>query len=124
MRISDWSSDVCSSDLTGVIDHILTEANLPKKVTHSTAVIPEIKEWEAGTSKRQIIQDLLTAINYESLSFDEDGFAVVKPYVSPQDRGAEFTSRDNALSGMYPGVMQESDQIGRASRRERGRQSG
>src|SRR3546814_12892991 len=58
MRISDWSSDVCSSDL---------------------------------------------------LSFDEDGFAVVKPYVSPQDRGAEFTYRDNELSVMYPEVMQELD---------------
>lgn len=94
---------------TGVIDHILTEANLPKKVTPSTATIPEIKEWEAGTSKREIIADLLSAINYESLSFDEDGFAVVKPYVSPQDRGSEFTYQDDELSVMYPEVMQEFD---------------
>lgn len=94
---------------TGVVDHLLTEANLPKKITSNSATIPVPKEWEAGTSKRQIIADLLTAINYESLSFDEDGFAVVKPYVSPQERGAEFTYRDDELSVMYPEVMQEYD---------------
>lgn len=94
---------------TGVVEHILTEANLPKRITESAATIPEIKEWEAGTTKRQIINDLLDAINYESLSFDEDGFAVVKPYISPQDRGSEYTYQDNELSVMYPEVMQELD---------------
>ena len=97
---------------TGVVDHLLTEANIPKKITANTATIPVPKEWEAGTSKRQIIADLLTAINYESLSFDEDGFAVVKPYISPQDRGSEFTYQDDELSVMYPEVMQEYDLFG------------
>lgn len=94
---------------TGVVDHLLTEANVPKKITANSATIPVPKEWEAGTSKRQIIGDLLTAINYESLSFDEDGFAVVKPYISPQERGSEFTYQDDELSVMYPEVMQEYD---------------
>lgn len=94
---------------TGVVDHILTEANIPKKITSSTATIPVTKEWEAGTSKLAIIGELLSAINYESISFDEDGFAVVKPYISPQDRGAEFTYADDELSVMYPEVMQEFD---------------
>jgi hypothetical protein len=94
---------------TGVIEHLLIEANLPRKITPSDKVIPVVREWEAGTSVRQIIQDLLSAINYESLSFDEDGFAVVKPYVSPQSRGSEFTYQDDELSVMYPEVMQELD---------------
>jgi hypothetical protein len=94
---------------TGVVDHILTLADIPKKITPSNAAIPVVKEWEAGTSKREIINDLLAAINYESLSFDEDGYAVVKPYVSPQDRGSEFTYQDDKLSVMYPEVMQELD---------------
>lgn len=94
---------------TGVIDHILTEADLPRKITPSNAAIPVVKEWEAGTNKREIINDLLDAINYESLSFDEDGYAVIKPYVSPQERGAEFVYRDDELSVMYPEVMQELD---------------
>lgn len=94
---------------TGVVDHLLTEANLPKKITANSATIPVPKEWEAGTSKRQIIADLLTAINYESLSFDEDGYAVVKPYISPQNRGVEYSYADDELSVMYPEVMQEYD---------------
>lgn len=94
---------------TGVVDHILTEANLPKKITPSSSSIPTVKEWEAGTSKKEIINDLLDAINYESISFDEDGYAVVKPYISPQDRGQEYTYQDNELSVMYPEVQQDLD---------------
>ena len=94
---------------TGVVEHLLQEANLPRKITPSNAAIPVVKEWEAGTNKRQIINDLLDAINYESLSFDEDGYAVAKPYVSPQERGSEFTYQDDELSVMYPEVMQELD---------------
>lgn len=94
---------------TGVVEHLLVESNLPKKITPSPATIPVVKEWEAGTNKRQIIQDLLTAINYESLAFDENGYAVVKPYVSPQDRGAETSYADDEMSVMYPEMMQEYD---------------
>lgn len=101
---------------TGVVEHLLVESNLPHKITANSSTIPVPKEWEAGTNKRQIIQDLLTAINYESLSFDEDGYAVVKPYVSPQDRGSEYTYQDNELSVMYPEVMQEYDLFSVANR--------
>lgn len=94
---------------TGVVEHILTEANLPMKVTPSTSTIPVVKEWEAGTTYKDIVNDLLDAINYESISFDEDGYAVVKPYVSPQDRGAEFSYADDELSVMYPEVTQDLD---------------
>lgn len=94
---------------TGVVDHLLTEANIPKRITASQQTLPTVKEWEAGTSKLQIVNDLLSAINYESISFDEDGFAIVKPYVSPQDRAAEFSYQDNDLSVIYPEMVQEYD---------------
>lgn len=94
---------------TGVVDHLLTEANIPKRITSSPQTLPTVKEWEAGTPKLQIVNELLSAINYESISFDEDGFAVVKPYVSPQDRAAEYLYRDDEMSVIYPEVMQEYD---------------
>lgn len=94
---------------TGVIEYILTEANLPSRITANNKVIPTVKEWEAGTSKRVIVNELLAAINYESISFDEDGYAVIKPYITPQDRGSEYTYADDELSVMYPEVMQEYD---------------
>lgn len=94
---------------TGVVDHILVESNLPRKITASQAAIPVPKEWEAGTNKLTIVNELLAAINYESISFDEDGFAVAKPYVSPQQRPAEIDYRDDELSVMYPDMTQELD---------------
>lgn len=94
---------------TGVVEHILVESNLPRKITASSASIPVPKEWEAGTNKLTIVNELLAAINYESISFDEDGFAVAKPYVSPQERPAEIDYRDNELSVMYPDMTQELD---------------
>jgi hypothetical protein len=94
---------------TELIHRLFHENSLSHRITLSDEVIPTIREWEAGTSHLTIINDLLDAINYESLSFDENGFAVVKPYVSPQDRGSEFTYQDNDLSIMYPEVMKELD---------------
>lgn len=94
---------------TGVVEHLLVEANLPRKITASTASIPVPKEWEAGTNKLTIINEVLAAINYESLSFDEDGFAVAKPYVSPQERPAEIDYRDDERSVIYPDMSQELD---------------
>lgn len=94
---------------TGVVEHLLIESNLPRKITASSAAIPVPKEWEAGTNKLTIINELLAAVNYESLAFDEDGFAVAKPYVSPQNRPAEIDYRDDELSVMYPDMTQELD---------------
>lgn len=94
---------------TGVVEAILDDLNLPNHITKSPAILPTVREWEAGTSKREIVNDLLAAINYESLSFDEDGFALVRPYISPQDRAAEFRYVDDELSIMYPEVMHELD---------------
>lgn len=80
-----------------------------KRVTPHPAVLPTAKEWEPGTSKLAIINELLDAINYESLSFDEDGVAVVVPYVPPSERPAEYTYADDAVSVMSPEVTQELD---------------
>lgn len=94
---------------TGVVEHILVESNLPRKITASQAAIPVPKEWEAGTNKLTIVNELLAAINYESISFDEDGFAVAKPYISPQERPAEIDYRDDERSVIYPDMTQELD---------------
>src|SRR3546814_10928569 len=32
MRISDWRSDVCSSDLTGMVDIVLPVAEMPQRL--------------------------------------------------------------------------------------------
>lgn len=71
--------------------------------------LPETKEWEPGTSKLKIMNELLDAINFESLSFNEMGGAVIRPYTSPADRAPEYTYATDSVSIMHPEVTQELD---------------
>lgn len=100
---------------TDVISDVLG-SSVQKNITTSSSTLPEVKEWKPGTEKLTIINDLLGAINYESLSFDESGLAVVQPYVTPPNRSAEYTYQDDELSVMYPEVMQELDLFSIANR--------
>jgi hypothetical protein len=83
--------------------------SVPKNITTSASVLPAALEWPPGTSKLKIINELLDAMNYESLSFDEDGIATVRPYRVPSTRPSEYTYADNAVSVMLPTVTQDLD---------------
>jgi hypothetical protein len=82
---------------------------IPSTVTTSTKTLAVAMEWEPGTSKLRIINDLLNAVNYESLSFDEDGRAVIRPYRDPTTRTEEFTYGDGTSGLVIPNVDQELD---------------
>jgi rRNA processing protein Gar1 len=56
------------------------------------------KEYEIGTSKLTIINDLLNSINYNSVYFNENGFCMVKRYINPKDRVYEFEYETNDKS--------------------------
>lgn len=71
--------------------------------------LPVAKEWEPGTSKLKIINDLLGAVNHESLSFNEYGGAVIRPYVNPADRAPEFTYASDQYGLIVPDLDQELD---------------
>jgi hypothetical protein len=71
-------------------------------VVDSAKTLPTALEWEPGTPKIQIINDLLGAINYESATYDENGYFIGRPYVRPQDRTSEFryaTDSESVLTG-------------------------
>lgn len=111
LRYDTIEVDANPQDLvTGVVEHVLSEAGITEvTTTPSSESLPTVREWEPGTPKLEIINDLLDSITYESLSFDEDGVAVVRPYTSPQDRPAEYTYADGDESVMLPQVVQERD---------------
>jgi len=67
------------------------------------------KEFEIGTSKLEIVNALLTEINYTSLWVDENGYFVAKPYVIPSEREVEYTYKDNQLSIIRSGAEEELD---------------
>lgn len=93
-----------------VTDYVKTLlGNVPQVVAPSNRVLGTAMEWEPGTSKLRIINDLLSVINYESLSFDEDGRALVRPYVAPTSRAEEYEYATDTHGLIVPNVDQELD---------------
>lgn len=86
-------------------------ANVPVNITPSPKFIPSgtAKEWDAGTSKLSVINDILTTIAYETLSFDESGQVVIRPYTSPATLPAEFTYDESTASVTTPDKQQTLD---------------
>lgn len=109
--IADRFTAAAGANYVTVATGILTStwAGVPMVVTPSAKTLPTAKEWEPGTSKLRIINDLLGEINYESLSFDEEGRAVLQPYTSPQDRAEGFVYAAGESGLIIPGVEQELD---------------
>lgn len=96
--------------VTGVIRQVLEQAGITRqRITPSPEVLPSVREWEPGTSRLAIVNELLGAIGYRSLSFDEHGYAVAVPYLSPQDRPAEYTYADDDESVMLTEASQDLD---------------
>jgi hypothetical protein len=69
---------------TDAINAVLFSAGLPAaSISPSPSLLTATKEWDPGTSKYVIVNDLLNGINYASLSFDGNGIPVAIPYLDP-----------------------------------------
>lgn len=97
--------------VTAAVRTLLTSVLVPPaiRLTPHAGTLAATKDWEPGTSKLRMINDLLGMINYESLSFDEEGAAMVQPYRSPQERAEEYTYADDQTSLMHPEMTQALD---------------
>lgn len=69
-----------------VRDLITSTGETSVSVEPSAAVLSSMRVWEAGTSKLEIVNDLLASINYWSLWTDAEGVFQVVPYVAPEAR--------------------------------------
>jgi hypothetical protein len=67
------------------------------------------KEYEIGTSKLEIINNLLNSINYNSAYFDENGFCVIRKYINPKDRSYEYEYETNDKSVITYGSSETLD---------------
>lgn len=92
---------------TDVINELL--GDVPKRVEPSDFVAGRDREFAVGTSKKEIIDNIAEGINYHTLRFDEEGRAVVQPYVNPTNRAPEYNYQDNEISIMFPDVEVEFD---------------
>ncbi len=78
-------------------------------IVPSTLTLPAAMEWDPGTTKLRILNDLLGAINYESAWFNEAGTLICRPYQSPVDRAVEYDYSANVISVITGDVSQTLD---------------
>lgn len=105
-RTTATSGDLYTTTIAGLLTGFVYN------ITASAKTLPASRDWEPGTPKLQIVNDLLDAINYEPLFFDEYGTAVARPYVAPASRASEFTYRDDADSVQLPEARELVDLFG------------
>lgn len=72
--------------------------DMATRITYSPKTLPTAMEWEPGTSRLRIVNDLLSAINYRSAWFDENGVLVCEPYASPDDAQPGYTYATDSTS--------------------------
>lgn len=60
-------------------------------ISDSPEVMPATRSWDIGTSRLQIVNDLLAMIGYGSLWFDGNGVAQGHDYVAPSERVASIS---------------------------------
>jgi Concanavalin A-like lectin/glucanases superfamily len=80
------------------------------QLTPTTKTTASIKEWPTGTTYLRIINDLLDMAAYRGIRFDQNGHAVVEPYVLPKDRASEFTYEANETSAIIEETVRSSEQ--------------
>lgn len=109
-KVEDRYTVKAGAVFTTEVKNLLTGAGITLyNITTSPLTLPADRDWDPATPKLQIINDLLGAINYRSLRFDADGFAIVEPYVTPDVRAPEDTYADDSTSVILPGVQQALD---------------
>ena len=93
------------------IEARLAEAGIALvSASESAAVLPEDREWNVGTSRLTIINELLAEINYSSLWFDSEGLAVLEPAAVPSAGNIRHRIRsENAESLLRPAMQKAVD---------------
>ena len=98
---------------TNVVLTILSQTGLTRtNITNSGLQIPTDLEFDIGTSKLEIINYLLKAINYVPLYFDAKGYACSRQYIEPVYRQIERSYVTDDKSIVLPGAKQSMDVFG------------
>ena len=88
---------------------ILSSGITDTEVTASELKLPTDREFDIGTSKLEIINTLLSEINYLPLSVNADGKAVLQPYREPSAENISYTYRTDELSVLYGSASSTTD---------------
>lgn len=95
---------------TSAVVGILNEAGIRKiDIVEHPGELAADKEFEIGTSKLTVVNELLAAINYTSIWVNERGYFTSKPYQLPSDREVDYEYRTDDISIIHPGATEELD---------------
>jgi hypothetical protein len=112
-RVTDRYSVATGTNYIAAVKTLLDGAGVSlQNLTPTDKTLPAARDWEPGTQKIKIINNLLDPINYRALWFDEEGYAVAQPYISPAQKASEYTYRDDDESVIFPNVEQSLDLFG------------
>lgn len=94
---------------TAVIN-ILASAGITKhNIEQTDKVLASTIDFEPGTEKLEIVNQLLDAINYTPVHVDVYGYFTSSTYRSPSIKSTEYSYVDDELSVTYEGMSEELD---------------
>ncbi|MBP1971574.1 hypothetical protein J2Z83_003725 [Virgibacillus natechei] len=89
---------------------ILESAGADKiNIENDDKVINNDKEWDPGTEKLRILNDLVSDLNFTQLWVDEYGYFRTSGYQSPQNAPTDYIYEDDELSVTLEGMEEELD---------------
>src|SRR5690606_4612041 len=90
--------------------NILQSAGINEyNIESNDKVLPKTKEYDPGTEKLTILNDLASDLNFTPFWVDEWGFYRSNQYRSPQERASDYTYQEGLLSIMATGGGEERD---------------
>lgn len=109
-KLQDRLFIAAGSNYVSQVKNILLSAGIDRYVIESTTLVTGMDlEFEIGTSKLEVINDLLYAINFYPIHFNSNGFAETGRYVEPMQRETEFGYMTGDESVILPETTQKSD---------------
>lgn len=104
-KVTDRYHAAAGAVVTTAVRTVLSSARIANiSVTPSDKILPAAMEWEPGTRKLTIVNQLLSAINYQSVWFDSSGSAVCQPYIAPSETAPGWDYYDDVRSVIVPGA--------------------
>lgn len=94
---------------TAIVTLIQSTGETNSAITPSTATLVNPLVWPAGTTKLQIVNDLLSTINYFSLFCSGDGQFRGEPYVKPASRPTVWDFLDGSDCIYLPMLTKDVD---------------
>lgn len=98
------------SNYVAQVKNVLLSAGINKFSIESSSLTNSADiEFEIGTSKLDVINDLLYAINFYPIHFDGNGFAETSRYIEPMQRSVQLSYMTDHKSIILEGAQQSND---------------